>query len=66
LRLTRRANYLLSAEDGGWMQTRAAWPVRQVRCRYIDASQWRDEAQNVTFEVYLPRDETVLVPVRID
>jgi hypothetical protein len=65
LRLTRQANYLVAAEDGGWLAPRQAWPVRQIRCQYVDASLWRDETRNVTYEVYVPRDETLLVPVRV-
>jgi len=60
-----RANYLLAAEEGGLVYASGAAPWRKVRWRYLSACEWRDDQDNTTFQILIPREETVLMPVNI-
>ncbi|HNQ87449.1 MAG TPA: hypothetical protein PKM73_02305 [Verrucomicrobiota bacterium] len=65
-RRVNRGDYLLDAEDGGLIYTSAGTPWRKVTCEYVSASEWRDERARMTFQVLVPRRETVVIPVPID
>lgn len=65
LRQVERANYLLSAEDDGLIYVSDDLPLRTIRCRYVDTSRWRNERENLTVDLYVPRDGMVLLPVQI-
>ncbi len=60
-----RANYLLAAEEDGLVYASGAAPWRKVRWRYLSACEWRDDQDNTTFQILIPREETVLMPVNI-
>lgn len=64
-RQIRHANYLLHAEDNGLVYVNDTVPVQRLRCRYVDASQWRDDRENVTVDFYVARDGIMLLPARI-
>jgi hypothetical protein len=64
-RRVNNANYLLEAEDNGLVYTSATAPLRKVRWQYLSTSEWRDERGNTTVQFIIPREETVLIPVRI-
>ncbi len=60
------ANYLLAAEENGLVYASETAPWRKVRWRYLSACEWRNDQENATFQVLIPREEVVLLPVNID
>lgn len=59
------ANYLLAAEENGLVYASETAPWRKVRWRYLSACEWRNDQENTTFQVLIPREEVVLLPVNI-
>ncbi|HNV00165.1 MAG: hypothetical protein KA191_16375 [Verrucomicrobia bacterium] len=65
LRCVDLANYLLTAEEDGLVYASETAPWRKVRWRYLSASEWRNDQEHTTFQVLVPREEVVLLPVNI-
>jgi len=64
-RPVRIADYLLDARDDGIIYTSATTPFRKIRYQVLSTSQWRDEADNETVQVLVPRENTVLIPMNV-
>jgi hypothetical protein len=65
-RRVRAADYLVDAEDHGLIYTSTSTPWRKVTWQYVSSSEWRNERDRTTYQVLIPREETVVIPVRID
>ncbi len=61
----RNANYLIDAEDNGLLFPSASVPFRKVTWQFVSASEWRDDRDNATVQVLIPREETMLIPVTV-
>lgn len=61
-----RANHLQAAEDDGLVYGSGTAPWRKVWWRYLSTCRWRDDQDNTTFQVLMPREEVVLMPVSVD
>lgn len=57
--------FLVGAEDEGVLYVDPSTPFRRVKCRFLDASQWRDGRQGVSVEIVRPREDLILVPLRV-
>jgi len=64
-RPVRMADYLLDAQDDGIVYTSATMPFRKVKYQVLSTSQWHDEADNATLQVFFPRENTVLIPMNV-
>jgi len=64
-RPVRRADYLLDARDDGIIYASATTPFRKIKYQVLSTSQWRDEADNATVQVLVPRENTVLIPMNV-
>ncbi len=64
LRQVRMANYLIEAEDEGVVYASATAPLRKIHYRYLATSEWKDK-DNTTVEVFVPAEETVVVPLDV-
>jgi hypothetical protein len=64
-RPVRSADYLLDAQDDGIVYTSATTPFRKIKYHVLSTSQWRDEADNATVQVIVPRQSTVLIPMNV-
>jgi len=64
-RRINQAHYLLEAADDGVIFTSHTTPWRKVRWEFLSASEWRDERHKTTIQVLIPREQTVVIPVRV-
>jgi len=64
-RRVKQAHYLLEAADDGLIFTSRTTPWRKVRWQFLSTSEWRDEQDKTTFQLLIPREETVLIPVNL-
>ncbi|HOK76356.1 MAG TPA: hypothetical protein PLW35_01375 [Verrucomicrobiota bacterium] len=62
LDLVRNANYLIEAEDRGLVEVPTPVPLRKVTWQYVSAAEFRDRRDNAVVQVFVPREETVLIP----
>jgi len=62
LDLVRNANYLIEAEDEGFVEAPTPVPLRKVTWQYVSATEFRDRRDNAIVQVFVPREETVLIP----
>ncbi|MDH7503351.1 MAG: hypothetical protein QHJ82_11670 [Verrucomicrobiota bacterium] len=62
LDLVRNANYLIDAEDEGFVEVPTPVPLRKVTWQYVSAAEFRDRRDNAVVQVFVPREETVLIP----
>jgi len=63
LDLVRNANYLIDAEDEGVVNVPTPVPLRKVTWQFVSTSEFRDRRDNAVIRVFVPREETVLIPV---
>lgn len=61
----KTANYVVEAEDEGVVYASANLPLRQIRCQVVATSAWRNAKDNSTVEVWVPREEVMLIPMRV-
>lgn len=65
LHLVHNVNYLIDAEDTGLIDAPTPVPLRKVKWQFVSASEFRDRRDNAVVRVFVPREETVLIPVAI-
>jgi hypothetical protein len=56
---------VVEAEDEGVVYASATQPLRQIRCQVVATAEWRNAQDHTKVEVWIPREEVMLVPMRV-
>lgn len=60
-----QASYLYDAHEDGFVYASDQTSYRRIRYRFLDTAEWRDEATRAVFQVVVPREDILLIPMNV-